>query len=150
MRFAFAVLAVLASLIGVFDFVRRARTRRNIAPAAELQRRFGLWRENRPVIRLNPTMVPPHLRDLVPLAEKWGIGDDIIRHDFIENATSSEKQELHDALYESFEGITEWLNSLAGGSLSKEAEAFMYMQGALDEMGIFILEEKRISAEPRR
>jgi hypothetical protein len=53
-----------------------------------------------------------------------------------------ERRELHDVLYEPFEEITVWLNSFAGRSLSPEAEAFMYMQSALDEMGYHILEEK--------
>lgn len=147
MSYTFAVLIALAFLIGVFDFFRRARTRSTIASAAELQKRFGLHAEYRPVIKLDAARVPTHLRHLIPLAEKWGIGDDIIRNDFIDKAASSEKQELHDALYGPFEAITAWLNSFGSGPLPKEAEAFMYMQGALDEMGIFILQEKRISDE---
>jgi len=79
----------------------------------------------------------------VTLAEKWCIGDDIIRNDLVDKSTSAEKRELHDALYEPFERVTEWLNSFPGGPLPPEAEAFMYMQTALDEMGYYILEEKR-------
>ena len=80
---------------------------------------------------------------LVSLAEKWGIGDDIIRNDLVDKSTPAEKRQLHDALYEPFEHVTEWLNSFAGRPLSPEAEAFMYMQTALDEMGFYIIEEKR-------
>ncbi len=138
-----ALIAVLAFLIGAYDFVRRARSRRDIAPASELQKHFGLYAEHRPILELDPAHVPIHLRHLVPLAEKWGIGDDIIRNDFIDKSSSVEKRELHDALYEPFERITEWLNSFAGRPRSPEAEAFMYMQTALDEMGYYILEEKR-------
>ena len=136
------MIAVLAFLIGVYNFVRRARSRRDIAPAADLQKHFGLYAENRPIVKLDPAHVPAHLRHIVPLAEKWGIGDDIIRNDVINKSSSVERRELHDALYEPFEDITEWLNSFAGRSLSPEAEAFMYMQSALDEMGYHILEEK--------
>ena len=136
------MIAVLAFLIGAYDFVRRARSRRDIAPAASLQKHFGLYAENRPIAKLDPAHVPAHLRHIVPLAEKWGIGDDIIRNDVIDKSSSVERRELHDALYEPFEDITVWLNSFAERSLSPEAEAFMYMQSALDEMGYHILEEK--------
>jgi hypothetical protein len=142
-----AWIAVLAFLIGAYDFIRRARARRDIAPASELQRHLGLYAKNRPVMRLDPALVPPDLRHLIPLAEKWGIGDDIIRNDLIDQASSSEKRELHDALYGPFERITEWL-TLADRPLSDEAEAFMYLQEALDEMGFFIAEEKRIAPPP--
>jgi hypothetical protein len=138
-----ALIAVLAVLIGAYDYVRRARSRRDIASASEIQKHFGLYAENRPILQLDPVHVPPHLRHLVPLAEKWGIGDDIIRNDLIDKASTAEKRELHDTLYAPFERITEWLTSFAGRPLTAEAEAFMYMQTALDEMGFYILEEKR-------
>jgi hypothetical protein len=134
------VVAAVAFLIGAYDFVRRARARRDIAPASELQRHFGLYAENRPIIQLDPTLVPPDLRHLIPLAEKWGIGDDIIRNDFIDKASSAEKRELHDALAEPSARITEWLNSFDASSPSDEAEAFMYMEIALDEMGFYLAE----------
>ena len=72
-----------------------------------------------------------------------GIGDDIIRNDCVDKASEAEKRELHDALYEPYEEITAWLNGFGSGSMPDEAEAFMYMQEALDEMGYYILEEKR-------
>jgi hypothetical protein len=142
MNATLTTIAVFAFLIGAYDFVRRTRSRRGIASAANLQKHFGLYAENRPIAKLDPALVPAHLRHIVPLAEKWGIGDDIIRNDLIDKSSSVERRELHDALYEPFEDITVWLNSFAGRSLSPEAEAFMYMQSALDEMGYHILEEK--------
>jgi hypothetical protein len=127
---ALAVIAGIALLIGAWDGVRRARShRRDDADGA------------RP--RLDPALVPPHLRALIPLAEKWGIGDDGIRLQLIENASNSEKRALHDSLYETFEQISDWLNSFSGRPLSDEAAAFMYMQSALDEMGYHIVEEKK-------
>ena len=148
MAIPLVVVAVLAFAIGAYDALRRARARRGIAAASILQPAGGLYAANRPVIHLDPSLVPPDLRHLVPLAEQWGIGDDIIRHDLIERSSPSEKRELHDALYQPFERITEWLDSQPGGGLSAEAEAFMYMQGALDEMGYYVLEEKRAAPPP--
>jgi hypothetical protein len=136
-------IAALAFIVGVYDFVRRARLRRDIAPSSELQKHFGLYAGNRPILQLDRARVPNDLGQLVSLAEKWGIGDDIIRNDLVGKSTDAEKRELHDALYEPFERVTEWLDSFAGRPLPPEAEAFMYMQTALDEMGYYILEEKR-------
>jgi hypothetical protein len=144
----FVLIASLAFLMGAYEFVQRARARRDIAPASDLQRHFGLYAGNRPVIHLDPALVPSDLRHLIPLAEKWGIGDDIIRTDLIDKSSDSEKRDLHDALYQPFERITEWLDSFAGSPLSAEAEAFMYLQGVLDEMGIYISEEKRATRPP--
>ncbi len=129
------VIAVVAFLIGMYDYVRRARWRREIAPASELQKRFGLYAENRPVLELDPTQVPTHLRHLLPLAAQWGVGDDIIRNDMIDKSTGAEKREAHEAVADSYERITEWLDSFEGRPLSPEAEAFLYLQAALDEMG---------------
>jgi len=141
-----ALIAVLAVLIGAYDYVRRARSRRDIASGSEIQKHFGLYAENRPILRLDREHVPTHLRHLVPLAEKWGIGDDIIRNDLINKASGTEKRELHDALYGPYERITEWLTSFASRPLTAEAEAFMYMLTAVDEMGFYILEEKRVGS----
>jgi hypothetical protein len=129
---AAALGAVIAVLLSAYVLTRR-RPLSGIMPASELQRRYGLYAENRPII---------NLRHLVPLAEKWGIGDDIIRNDYIDKASDEEKRDLHDALYEPFEQITAWLTSFPAGRMTPEAEAFMYAQGALDEMGFFILDEK--------
>jgi hypothetical protein len=141
-----ALIAVVAVFIGAYDYVRRARSRRGIASSSAIQKHFGLYAENRPLLHLDPVQVPAELRHLVPLAETWGIGDDIIRNDLINKSSSGEKRELHDSLYAPFERITEWLASFTERPLSAEAEAFMYMQTALDEMGYYILEEKRAAS----
>jgi hypothetical protein len=139
---------LLAAVLGLVTFlaVAWALTRRHrgsgIAPASELQRKYGLYAENRPVIHLDVQRVPPNLRHLIPLAEKWGIGDDIIRNDYIAKASDAEKRELHDGFYAPFEQITEWVDSFGNEPMTDEAEAFMYAQMALDEMGYYILEEK--------
>jgi hypothetical protein len=45
---------------------------------------------------IDPQKVPEDLRDLVPLARKWAIGDDVERADFMKSATIEEKKELVD------------------------------------------------------
>ena len=153
MTLSFLAIAIVGGILGAYYTFRRKKELMGIVPASRLQKEFGLYAENRPDIRLDPSRVPVDLRALIPLAEKWGIGDDIIRNDLIDKASAAEKQELHDALYHTHERITEWLQSVPPGESSDEVEAFMYMQGALDEMGYFLKEEKsiqspRASAEP--
>ena len=106
-----------------------------ILPAHELQRQYALYAENRPTIRLDPQKVPPPLHDLIPLAETWGIGDDIIRFDFGQKATEAAKREMLEGLDGRIEEIQEWLQSQPpGAELSEEAAAFMYLLSAWDEV----------------
>jgi hypothetical protein len=113
---------------------RRRPWRSEIAPADVLQRRYNLYAENRPVIRLDATRVPVHLRDLIPLAEKWGIGDDIIRFDFIETSAAADQQELLREVGPWFDEVEAWLATADPGAMSDEMEAFMYMTTAWDEV----------------
>lgn len=130
-----AVLAgVAASLVSVWLRIRQ-NPRSAIAPAGELQRKYGLYAENRPIITLDPEKVPGAFRHLIPLAEKWGIGDDLIRNDYIDKASEAEKRELQDAFFARSQQITAWLETFESGTLTEEGEAFMYAQIALDEMG---------------
>ena len=78
--------------------------------------------------------VPAHLRDLVPLAEKWGIGDDVERAEFVERASAADRQALKEAIAPHQSAITAWLDSFGMSSMSDEAAAFMYMQLAVEEM----------------
>ena len=84
--------------------------------------------------RLNPEQVPEDLRHLVPLAEKWGIGDDVDRNAKVQSATPAERNELRAAITPVASSITTWLDSFGKEPMSNEAAAFMYMQLALEEM----------------
>ncbi|MGE0455811.1 MAG: hypothetical protein AB7O37_19015 [Vicinamibacteria bacterium] len=133
------VLAASAVRAAVQEVGRVARERRGvpspILPASELQQQYGLYAENRPAIRLDPRKVPAELRDLVPLAETWGIGDDIIRFDLVQKAPESAQRELMDGLDGRTDAVQAWLRSQPEGTaLSDEAAAFMSMLSALDEM----------------
>ncbi|HDS1556832.1 TPA: hypothetical protein QEL11_000640 [Stenotrophomonas maltophilia] len=106
-----------------------------IGTAAELASQRGLTAPNTP--RLRRDLVPAELVDLIPLAEKWGIGDDLLRSEMQERATDAEKQAMGDALKDRHARITAWLDSFPPGqSMSDEAAAFMYMQVSADEMGL--------------
>ncbi len=78
--------------------------------------------------------VPQHLRHLTPLAEKWGIGDDVERAELIERASAADRQALERALAPHQSAITAWLDSFEANPMTDEAAAFMYMQLAVEEM----------------
>jgi hypothetical protein len=83
---------------------------------------------------LDSAAVPVDLRHLVPLAERWGIGDDVERNQRVGRATPAEREELRAAITPLYSRITAWLDSFGGGAMTDEAAAFMYMQLALEEM----------------
>jgi hypothetical protein len=87
-----------------------------------------------PTQQLDAAKVPEDLRHLVPLAERWGIGDDVDRNAKVDKASPAEREELRNALAPVSDRITAWLNSFGTGSMPDEAAAFMYMQLALEEM----------------
>ena len=78
--------------------------------------------------------IPENLRHLAPLAEKWGIGDDVERAELIERASPTDKEALIRAITPHQSEITAWLDSFGMDPMSDEAAAFMYMQLAVEEM----------------
>jgi hypothetical protein len=87
-----------------------------------------------PARHLDPQQVPADLTHLVPLAERWGIGDDVERNARVDRATPADREELRAALQPHQARITGWLDSFGQGAMTDEAAAFMYMQLALEEM----------------
>ena len=87
---------------------------------------------------LDPAKVPASLRGLVPLAEYWGIGDDVLREMLQEAESPAKKKALADAVNPHNAAITAWLDGLRTGEpMSDEAAAFMYMQRGLTELELF-------------
>ena len=84
--------------------------------------------------QLQADNVPPNLRHLIPLAERWGIGDDVDRAEFGERATDADRQALVKAIAQHQAAITAWLDSFGTRPLTDEAAAFMYMQLAVEEI----------------
>jgi hypothetical protein len=78
--------------------------------------------------------IPEDLRDLAPLAQKWGVGDDAVRAELIESAAAVELQALRATVAPRATRITEWLDSFPHNTLSNEAAAFMYLLEVVDEM----------------
>jgi hypothetical protein len=86
------------------------------------------------VAQLDPAKVPADLRDLVPLAQRWGIGDDVARSERVRKASDAERAELRAAFGPRQSRITAWLDSFGQGAMPDEAAAFMYTQLAIEEM----------------
>jgi hypothetical protein len=85
--------------------------------------------------RLDAAKVPEGLRKIVPLAQRWGIGDDVDRGEALSRVTPEERAELRRAVETHGAEITAWLDSFGGGEkMSEEAAAFMYMQLAVEEL----------------
>lgn len=138
-RLLIVLLIAFSFLLIIALQVKRKQMRHGeIAPAGVLKEKYNLTAGNHPVIRINPENVPSNLRDLISLAEKWGIGDDIIRVDFEEKATDSEKEELKNRLKGRTIEITSWLDSFQDDkAMTDEAGHFMFMLEALDEMNLW-------------
>jgi len=98
----------------------------------------ALAEEHRRAIKIDRKKVPRAFHDLIPLARKWGVGDDPSRDYLTEHATARDKAALKNALPPKRRGeIQDWLDSLGPrGITGQEAGAFMYLLEALDELGI--------------
>jgi len=129
---------VLITILMIF-LKRRPRMKHGeILPANKMKAKYNLTAERYKPPRLDPEKVPEPLRDLLPLAAKWGIGDDVIRDDFEQKAPEGEKKELKDSLSGRTAEVTQWLDSFeVGKPMPEEAACFMYMLEALDEMSLW-------------
>lgn len=129
---------VLITILVIFLNRRPRMKRGEILPANQMKAKYNLTTERYKPPRLDPEKVPEPLRDLLPLAAKWGIGDDIIRDDFEQRASEGEKQELKNSLSGRTAEVTQWLDSFeVGKPMPEEAACFMYMLEALEEMRLW-------------
>ena len=105
-----------------------------VLPVDEMRRKYGLYAENRPLIKLDPKRVPERLRKLIPLAEKFGISDDLIREDFFTKTPKSELTKLKRRLAQHDDLLDEWLAGpeADGPEFSEEYVAFSAMRMSVD------------------
>jgi len=134
------IIALMVVVLGVIVVMRGRRSAPplEILPADEMQKKYDLYAENRENIEIDPENVPPGLRDLIPLAEKWGLGDDIIRGDVMAKATDDEKNTFKETLRGRTDEVTAWLDAFDNANpMPEDAVPFMYMLEALDESGLW-------------
>src|SRR5260370_39093942 len=105
------------------------KERFEVLSIGEMRRKYYAPNEVPPRIQLDAQRVPEALRVLIPLAEKWGISDDILRGDAADNASPDEVAEFRRIVQQYEDLLMEWL---AGPDaempeLSKEYLAFTNM-----------------------
>jgi hypothetical protein len=98
-----------------------------VGPGDEMKGRFGWTAENWRAPLLRPEAVPENLRDLVPLAERWGVTCDVTRHDVAEKANEEELAALAAALRGRHGEIVDFLYSTEPTHQSDEQSAFQAM-----------------------
>lgn len=109
---------LLGALIGLFqgitDWIRKPKTRQNIVPVKY--------------------EIPDRFKDLVPLAERIGIGDDVLRTEMEAKLSQTEKQGISEQLRGRTEDLQQWIDST---NCADVAVPFMRLLEAIDEMGIW-------------
>ena len=104
-----------------------------VLPAGEMRAKYGLYAENRPTIRLDPASVPGRLRHLIPLAEQFGVADDLIREDVVAKTSPAEVAAARAAVMALDHVFDEWLAGpeADGPKFSDEYIAFSCLRMAV-------------------
>ena len=86
--------------------------------------------------------VPESLRDLIPLAIKFGISDDADRGVMMSAASPEELSELEQKVLPRQQEISDWLDSFPERGISDTAAFFLYLGSACDEVPGYRMDEK--------
>ena len=107
-----------------------------VLPAGELRARYGLTAANRPPIILDAGKVPAALRHLIPLAERFGVSDDLTRQDILAKATADESGAMRQAVRSHEDALDAWLAGPEADepNYSDEYIAFSCLRMAADEV----------------
>ncbi len=88
----------------------------------------GLCHRYRTESWISKSRVPVQLQDLIPLALKWGAGDQALRDKMEQSITTDEWRELRDSLHGRTAVIEEWLDTAQrSGNWSAERCAFRFL-----------------------
>ncbi len=106
----------------------------DVLSVGEMRQKYYSPNEAPPRIVLDPERVPEPLRYLIPVAEKWGIADDMLRLDAVRKAPEDEIKELRRLVAENDDLLDEWLAGpeANAGNFSSEYLAFTHMRMAAD------------------
>jgi hypothetical protein len=78
--------------------------------------------------------VPADLRDLIPVAQRFGIGDDVHRGQVIRKTRVTERKAVAAAVGSRAQRVQGWLDSLGEPPYGTEAACFFWFLEALEEM----------------
>lgn len=105
-----------------------------VLSVAEMRKKYYWPDEMPPIVSLSPNNVPEGLRCLIPLAERWGISDDILRSDARHKASSAEIEYLKAVVRRFDDELDDWLAGPEARSPNPTPEylAFSNMRMAAD------------------
>jgi hypothetical protein len=106
-----------------------------VLPTGAMRAKYGLTAENRPTIVLDPAEVPAGLLGLIPLAERFGVADDLIRLDVLAKTGADELAAMREAVQSQDDAFNEWLAGpeADGPNFSDAYVAFTCLRMAADE-----------------
>lgn len=81
-------------------------------------------------VALDPSVIPEELLPLLPIAERWGVGDDYGRSEAVDEASPDERQMLVDSVAAAPESLWDWLLE---APRTAEWSAYTCMTMAADE-----------------
>ncbi len=96
-------------------------------------RQQGYSLENYTPLKLSPGAVPPALHPLIPMAEAYGISDDVIRNELVDSLSPEAKQALVEAVLtpDVEDALDDWLAGDA--EMTPEYIAFTSLRMAAEE-----------------
>jgi hypothetical protein len=109
------------------------KDRFEVRTVGEMREKYYSPDERPPEIHLTASAVPERLRVLIPLAEKWGISDDILRVDAAKKSPG-EIKELQKTVAAFDDLLDEWLAGPEARNPNPSSEylAFTHMRMAAD------------------
>jgi hypothetical protein len=82
------------------------------------------------------TMVPADLTDLVPTAQRFGIGDDVCRALVIRRTRATDRKTIVAAAQPRTGRIQAWLDTLGDPPYGRESACFFWFLEALEEISM--------------
>jgi len=83
---------------------------------------------------LEPKHVPEELREVVPVARKFGVGCDGLRSEIVAAATAEERAELVTVMCRHFWVIQKWIDYTPGHAMPEWLVPIMYARTAAEEL----------------
>lgn len=121
--------------------IRRHAWRARTAAEGERFTRFLTtereWCENardQAMASIDERLVPESFRELLPLARRYGVGDDSCRAFFINKVPTREQKRDVDRAKPHLDDIQRWIDTFEPGALPAEATAFFWLLEALEDM----------------
>lgn len=73
-------------------------------------KRLGAVAENRPTITINPAEVPERFRHLIPYVERWAIGCDVTRGDYMDKQPQPDIDDFYQTILPFHDALNQWID----------------------------------------